>query len=90
MAIILFYWLLPYRVLMVWAYDHTKSLLLSILMHVPIVVGQFVLWPSDATSAQIVFGTLVFTATLWALVVLVFAISSGSLTPRSNTGKLPA
>ena len=90
MAVLLFSWLLPYRVLMVWVYDHTKSLLLSILMHVPLIVGQFVLWPSDSTSAQIVSGTLVFTATLWALVVLVFAVGRGSLKARPNTGKLPA
>jgi len=82
MAVLLFSWLLPYRVLMVWVYDHTKSLLLSILMHVPLIVGQFVLWPSDSTSAQIVSGTLVFTATLWALVVLVFAVGRGSLKAR--------
>jgi membrane protease YdiL (CAAX protease family) len=89
LAILLFTWLLPYRVLIVWVYDHTKSLLLSILMHVPIVVGQFVLWPSDSTSGQIVFGTLVFTATLWVLVMVVFAVSRGSLKARSNTDKLP-
>ena len=88
MVVILFSWLLPYRVLMVWVYDHTRSLLLSILMHVPIVVAQFVLWPSDSTSTQIVIGDLVFTATLWALVVLVFVFDRVQLKARSTTRKL--
>ena len=89
MAVLLFSWLLPYRVLMVWVYDHTKSLLLSILMHVPIVIAQFVLFPATSTSAQIVSQNLAFTAALWTLVAVVFAISRGSLKARPNTGKLP-
>jgi uncharacterized protein len=90
LAVLLFSWLIPYRVLMVWVYDHTKSLLLSILMHVLLIVDQFVLWPSDSTSAQIASGTLVFTGTLWALVVVVFAVSRWWLKARPNTRKLPA
>ena len=89
MAVLLFSWLIPYRVLIVWVYDHTKSLLVAILMHVPLIIDQFVLWPSDSTSAQIFFGTLVFAAALWALVVVVFAFSRRSLRAQLNIDKLP-
>jgi hypothetical protein len=37
MAVLLFSWLPPYRVLMVWVYDRTESLLVAMLMHGPIV-----------------------------------------------------
>jgi uncharacterized protein len=90
MAVLLFSWLLPYRVLMVWVYDHTRSLLLGILMHVPIVVAQFVLFPAASTSAQITAQNLVFTAMLWGTVAVVYAASRGALEARPNTGKLPA
>jgi hypothetical protein len=39
-AALLFAWLPPYRILMVWVYDHTQSLLLMLLMHLAIVVNQ--------------------------------------------------
>ena len=39
LVVLLFSWLPPYRVLMVWVYDRTQSLLLTMLMHMPIVVG---------------------------------------------------
>jgi membrane protease YdiL (CAAX protease family) len=88
MLVLYFSWLVPYRVLMVWVYDHTQSLLLSILMHVPIVTAQFVLWPSGATSAQIANGDLVFTGMLWGLVVVVLAVSRGALEAQPNIGTL--
>ena len=47
---LLFTWLIPYRILMVWLYEHTQSLLLCIIMHVPIVVEKFVLYPPDLSS----------------------------------------
>jgi membrane protease YdiL (CAAX protease family) len=90
LASILFTWLLPYRVLMVWVYDHTHSLFLSVLMHVPIVAGQFILSPANPTSEQIVFRTLVFTASLWGLVALIYALSRGALKVRPNAAKQAA
>jgi membrane protease YdiL (CAAX protease family) len=37
MAAIVFYFV-PYRMLMVWVYDHTQSVLIAILMHLPLIV----------------------------------------------------
>jgi uncharacterized protein len=42
-VVFLFAWLPPYRVLMVWVYDRTESLLLAYLMHVPISTTMFIL-----------------------------------------------
>ena len=68
---LLFTWLIPYRVLMVWLYDHTRSLLLAILMHVPIVASTFVLAPSESTSTFIVTGNLSLAIVLWIAVVVI-------------------
>jgi membrane protease YdiL (CAAX protease family) len=83
MLVLYFSWLVPYRVLMVWVYEHSKSVLLAILMHVPIVVDEFVLSPAVSTSAQITARNLVFTAMLWGTVGVVYAASRGKLEVRS-------
>ena len=88
LAVLLFSWLLPYRVLMVWVYDHTKSLLVAILMHVPIVVGQFVLIPPGLSGTSMVSFTLIFAATLWVFVATIIA-ANGRQIVRSTTGQTP-
>ena len=40
--------LLPYRVLMVWVYDHTQSVLMAVLMHLSINIYAYVLPGSPA------------------------------------------
>lgn len=70
LAVLLFSWLPPYRVLMVWVYDHTKSLLVAMLMHVPIVVDSFVLNPTTGPKVILTF-VLVFAAALWVVVAAV-------------------
>ncbi|WP_165825997.1 CPBP family intramembrane glutamic endopeptidase [Actinomycetospora cinnamomea] len=66
-----FSWMLAYRLLMVWVYGHTQSVLLAIVMHLPISVMGFVLAsPTMAGIADLIFN-LAFGATLWALVAAV-------------------
>ena len=85
MAAMLFGWLPPYRVLMVWVYDRTRSLLVVMLMHVPIVVSQFVLNP-EAISGEQRFMSLVATgAVLWLLVGAVAVANGGCLIDRRAT-----
>ena len=50
MAAMLFSWLLPYRVLIVWVYDRTHSLLVAVLMHMQIVIGQLVVFRGSRDS----------------------------------------
>jgi membrane protease YdiL (CAAX protease family) len=75
MAAMLFSWLLPYRVLMVWVYDRTHSLLLVMLMHMPIVVSQYVLTP-EAISGEQMFMSLIATGVAFWLVVGAVALAN--------------
>ncbi len=85
LAVLLFSWLLPYRVLMVWVYDHTKSLLLGMLMHVPIVVSSFVLIPTTTSEVVVTFD-LIFAAALWAVVAVVALANGGQLSRKQARG----
>ncbi|WP_131684991.1 CPBP family glutamic-type intramembrane protease [Pseudarthrobacter sp. YALA5] len=82
-AAFLFAWLPPYRVLMVWVYDRTKSLLVAILMHAPISATTFVLASLGTTATsgiQLLVPVLVWGAVLWAIVGAVVWANGGRLT----------
>jgi membrane protease YdiL (CAAX protease family) len=74
MAVLLFSWLPPYRVLMVWAYDHTKSLLMLMIMHLPIVVDQFVLRAEAASGVALCINLLLFGSVLWVIAAVVLRL----------------
>lgn len=84
-AALLFTWLIPYRILIVWLYDHTQSLLLAIIMHVPIVVEKFVLYPPDSSSTSTATGNLISAAAYWVVVAMIFAVSRGRLASQRAT-----
>jgi uncharacterized protein len=63
--------LLPYRVLMVWVYDHTRSVLIAMVMHLAISVSAFLLASSAVVGVPDLVFNLVFGATLWVLVAAV-------------------
>ncbi|ESQ73713.1 CPBP family intramembrane glutamic endopeptidase [Asticcacaulis sp. AC402] len=67
-AVLLFSFLIPYRILMVWLYDRTNSVLLVMLMHAPLAAGQVILLPASITGVQAVIFDLVFAAALWLIV----------------------
>ena len=68
-----FFWWLPYRVLMVWVYDHTQSVLMAVLMHLVGVACAFVLLSSAMVGVPDLIFNLVFGATLWVFVASVAA-----------------
>jgi CAAX protease family protein len=68
------FWVLPYRVLMVWVYDHTQSVLMAVLMHLSIDLSAFLLLPPLVGVPDLIFN-LVAAATLWVLVAAVAAAS---------------
>lgn len=88
-AVLLFSWLPPYRMLMVWVYDHTKSLFVAMLMHVPIVVGQFILGSPAMLGVPNVISVLVQGAMLWVVVVAVAVANSRKLSQGENTRTTP-
>jgi membrane protease YdiL (CAAX protease family) len=72
----LFAWLPPYRVLMVWVYDHTESLLVSVLMHASLVASLTIFVPAELTGKTIMIWILAWAAALW-IVVAAVAITNG-------------
>jgi membrane protease YdiL (CAAX protease family) len=76
--VLLFSFLPPYRVLMVWVYDRTKSLPVVTLMHAPLAGGQLVLMPAAISGVRIVTFDLLFAAALWIVVATLAA--TGALT----------
>jgi membrane protease YdiL (CAAX protease family) len=80
--------LVPFRVLMVWVYDHTKgSLLLAMLMHVSLTASVRILNPVPLEGASIFILDFVLTVAMWAVVAVVAAANGWRL---SRQGKPPA
>jgi membrane protease YdiL (CAAX protease family) len=71
----LFAWLPAYRILMVWVYDHTESLLVAMLMHVSLVFNQLALSPLT-TGGDNLTGILIWATVLW-LAAAAVALSNG-------------
>jgi len=89
MAAMLFAWLPPYRVLMVWVYDRTRSLLVVMVMHMPIVVSQFVLTPERLSGEQMFISLLATGAALWLVVGVVALANGGHITQDQGVRTAP-
>jgi membrane protease YdiL (CAAX protease family) len=74
--------LVAFRVLMVWVYDRTGSLLIAMLMHVSLTASTLVLWPLT-TGARLITHDVVFAGAVWLVVAVIALASSGQLTPWS-------
>jgi membrane protease YdiL (CAAX protease family) len=72
-TVILLFTLLPYRVLMVWVYRRTCSVLMVMVMHLAIVVCVFVFDSSAVVGVPGLVFNLVFGGVLWGLVAAVAA-----------------
>jgi uncharacterized protein len=75
----LFAVLVPYRVLMVWVYSHTQSVLIAMLMHLPITAVPFIFVSAAMVGVPDLVYTLTFSATLWVLVAAVVAANRRKL-----------
>lgn len=74
----LFSWLPAYRILMVWVYDQTESLLVVILMHTFLVATLTIIDPLLTGSGLLTF-ILVRAAVLWAIVAVIAVVNRGQL-----------
>jgi membrane protease YdiL (CAAX protease family) len=72
----LFSFLAAYRVLMVWVYDRTGSLLVAMLMHASLTASTLILQPLDVTGMRIVTYDLILTVALW-LLIAALAMANG-------------
>ena len=74
----LFAWLPAYRILMVWVYDRTESLLVAMLMHVSLVASTVILEPPLRGEGLLTY-VLAKAAVLWVIVVAVTVANRGQL-----------
>ena len=80
MPAILFSFLPPYRVLMVWVYERTNgSLLVAMLMHASLVAFWIISTPVGITGMPLVTWYLVWAAVLWVVVGAVSLAQGGHL-----------
>lgn len=80
LSVLLFSFLPAYRILLVWIYDRTQSLLLVILMHAPLSACQLILIPPTLSGAKLVTYDLIFGASLWVLAAVILVVSPKKLT----------
>ena len=71
--------LAAYRVLMVWVYDRTGSLLVAMLMHTSLTASTLILQPIDVTGMRVVTYDLILTAALWLLIAALAMVNGRQL-----------
>jgi len=64
----LFSWLPPYRILMVWVYDRTGSLLVSVLMHASLMASLNALVPGELSGSALLTWIFAWATALWIVV----------------------
>jgi uncharacterized protein len=77
--------LTAYRVLMVWVYDRTGSLLVAMLMHASLTACMLIVTP-QATGLPLVIYNLISAAALWVVVAALYALQT---LPRQVRAVLP-
>ena len=83
LAVLLFSYLPAYRVLMLWVYDHTESLLVMVLMHAGL-TASILIFPPQITPAKVVTYDLVFGAVLWIIIGVIALVNGGKLENRNR------
>jgi hypothetical protein len=83
LLVALFSWLPAYRILMVWVFDGTQSLLLPVLMHVSLSATQVIFLPAELSDTQALVSMLVRSATWWAVVAAVAFANRARLSRQS-------
>lgn len=85
----LFSWLPPFRVLMVWLYDRTGTLLLPMLMHASLVATQLIFAPARLGGMPLFVHLLVWCAAIWAFLGVIVVANGGRLeSPRPKTARM--
>ena len=79
--------LLAYRVLMVWIYDRTGSLLVAMLMHASLTASTFILGPLAISGGALLIYGLGLAAAMWVVVAAV-ALANGGQFSRQPIGRV--
>jgi CAAX protease family protein len=75
----LFAWMPAFRVLMVWVYERTGSLLVAMLMHASLSSGMLILTPTAISGVPLLTWLVVLAAVLWVIVAAVALANHGQL-----------
>jgi len=75
----LFSWLPPYRILMVWVYDRTGSLLVSVLMHASLMASLNALVPGELSGSALLTWIFAWATALWFVVAAGAALKNRRL-----------
>jgi CAAX protease family protein len=70
-------WLPAYRLLMVWVYERTQSLLLAMLMHASLAAGMLILQPLTLGGMSLLAWLVAFAAAWWVIVAAVAWVNRG-------------
>jgi uncharacterized protein len=76
-----------YRVLMVWVYDRTGSLLVAMLMHVSLTAATLTLEPLAITGTDLLLYDLVSTLVWWGIVSVLAVATQGTLTEPTREAR---
>jgi membrane protease YdiL (CAAX protease family) len=79
----LFAWLPAYRVLMVWVYQRTESLLVAMLMHASLTAGMLILQPLAMAGVTLLSWLIAFAAAWWVVVAAVVVANRGQRSRRA-------
>ncbi len=66
----LFSWLPPFRILMVWVYDHTESLFVTMLMHASLMASLNVFVPVELSGTNLLTWILAWATVLWIVIAV--------------------
>jgi membrane protease YdiL (CAAX protease family) len=78
--------LTAYRVLMVWVYDRTESLLVAIIMHASLIFSTLFVLAPPTTGVSFLIYSWAFAAAMWVVVAVVAAVNRGHL-ERGRVGR---
>lgn len=79
----LFSWLPPYRIIMVWVYDRTDSLLLAVLMHASLMGSLNALVPADLFGSTLITWIFSWAIVLWVIIGVGAVIKGRLLSSQS-------
>ena len=84
----LFSWLPPYRILMVWVYDRTESLLVSVLMHASLMASLSIFVPAELSGKDLLTWIFSWAVVLWVTVAMFASSKSSRLASQRNKKQL--
>ena len=88
MLVVLFSFIPPYRILMVWVYERTESLLVAVLMHASLTSSMLIMAPAVYGVDSIIYN-MAFAGVLWCAVGIAARVRRGTSAPQSHSRVIP-